>query len=99
MNEQPVLTQGAIVSAISAVLMALVALGVVNLSNEQLQAIVAAVAAVLVVAAPIVGALWARNRTVPTSVLQSDDGKPVTPASVRGGQRVSVNPAQVHKER
>ena len=97
MNEQPVLTQGAIVSAISAALMALVALGVVNLSNEQMQAIVAAVGAVLVVTAPIVGALWAKQRTVPTSVLQGEDGKPVTPASVARGQMVYVDPAKAHK--
>ena len=97
MNTRPVLSQGAIVAAVNAVLLMLVGLGVLKFDNDQVTLIVEATAAILMVAAPLVGGIWGDQRTVSTASLQSDDGKPVTPASVRGGQRVSVDPTKAHK--
>jgi hypothetical protein len=83
MQDQPVLSQAGIVAAVSAVLLALVSLGILNLTDAQMQAIVAAVGAMLVVVAPIVGGLWARNRTTPLAKPVDDDGMPLVRADDR----------------
>ena len=101
MNEQPVISQAAIVAAVSAVLIALVSLGVVNLNDGQMKAIVGAVGAVLVIAAPIVGGLWARNRTTPLAkpvdsdlmpLVRADDSQPTAAAAKAGRFIVNATP-------
>jgi ABC-type nickel/cobalt efflux system permease component RcnA len=96
MDEQPVLSQAAIVAAVSAVLIALVSLGVLNLDDAQMEAIVKAVAAVLVIAAPLVGGWWARNRTTPTAKPVDSDG--VTPLVRADNQQPGVRAKAAGRE-
>lgn len=86
-NENPSTIAG-IVQAI-----AIAALGLIayyrQMTPEEM-ALWAALVAALCVAIQY----WVSQRTVALSKLQGDDGEPVTPASVRGGQRVSIVPTK-----
>lgn len=76
-QNEPVLTAGAIVGAIMAVLTALVALGVIDISGEQMSAIGAALTAVISLILPIVGAIVARRYVTPVSNPKDNDGNPL----------------------
>lgn len=77
-QNEPVLTAGAIVGAIMATLTALVALGVIDISSDQMSAIGAALTAILGLLLPIVGAIVARRYVTPVSNPRDNDGNPLT---------------------
>lgn len=76
-QNEPVLTAGAIVGAIMATLAALVALGVIAISPEQMSAIEKALGAILALLLPIVGAWVARRYVTPVSNPRDNDGNPL----------------------
>lgn len=76
-QNEPVLTAGAIVGAIMATLAALVALGVIDISSDQMSAIGAALTAVFGLVLPIVGAWVARRYVTPVSNPRDNDGNPL----------------------
>ena len=83
MNNQPVILSGALYALGNALIALVVIMGWFPMTPEQVAAWNAVLAALIAV-----GTWWVNNRTVATSTLQSYDGKPVTGASVRGGQAV-----------
>jgi len=73
-QEEPVVTAGAVAGALGAILVMLVSLGVIDLTGEQQAAIMGAVVAVL----PIVMALWARAQVTPLADPRDEDGEALT---------------------
>lgn len=83
-EKEPVVVGTSIGAAVSVAIMAIVAmlvsLGVWNLGSEQVgsirTAVEAVVALVVLLAPPIVGALWARGKVTPVAAPKTKDGQP-----------------------
>ena len=73
-QNEPVLTAGAIVGAIMATLAALVALGVIDITPEQMSAVEKALGAILALVLPVVGAWIARRYVTPVANPRDNDG-------------------------
>ena len=73
-QQEPVITAGAISGAVGAVLVALVSIGVLDLTPEQQAAVLAALVAVL----PIAMAIWARAKVTPLISATDVDGEALT---------------------
>lgn len=86
MQQQPVILSGLVLGLSNAILALILAMGWWALTDGQLAAING-----VIVALVALFTWFLQQRTVPVASLQSDDGKPVTAASVRGGQIINWN--------
>ena len=73
-NNEPVVTAGAIIGAIMAALTAMVALGVIDITPEQVSAIEALLVALVPLILSVVGAVVARRYVTPVANPRDNDG-------------------------